>query len=126
MAKIIDHPIYSPEQIRVMQQPESERILARAKEAEEHKTQEKEFAEKAKMVREERQKEIAAEEKKFLEESSKNLEALLREQFFRANPNAFESDFERVKDRLKDEHFIDRMKGEQKVSETFLKDQIRM
>jgi valyl-tRNA synthetase len=81
---------------------------------------------RAEQHRLERKKEIEAEEKRIREEVAKNLGAALRESFFRANPNALESDFERVKDRLKDEHFLEKMKAERTTKEMFAKTSIRM
>ena len=82
--------------------------------------QQKRDAESEKLAeqhRQEREKELQAEAEKLRLESNKNLEVQIRERFFRANPNALESDFQRVKDRLKDDYFIEQMKAEQTAEE---------
>jgi len=62
--------------------------------------------------RSEREAELKAEAEKLSLESNKNVEIELRERFFRANPNALEGDYNRVKDSLKDSYFVEKMKAE--------------
>jgi hypothetical protein len=57
-----------------------------------------------------REREIEA--GKLREESNKNLEIQLRERFFNANPMALESDYLRVKTRMKDDFFLERTNAE--------------
>lgn len=115
-----DFPNLSPER-RVMYQTLSiiEDSAAHAARLEAEKRafaeQEKENAENEKLLAqhlEHSRREREAEARKLREESNKSLQVELRERFFRANPNALEADYLRVKDSLKDAYFVEKMKSE--------------
>ncbi len=134
MSRILDDPNWSRETREASRQVVAyENASQVARDAEmnraraiEQEKKDVELQQLAEQFRIEREKEIKAEEKRLREESAKNLEATLRESFFRANPNARDADFERVKDQLKDEHFIERMKGQQTVEELIARTSTRM
>jgi hypothetical protein len=67
--------------------------------------------------RAEREAELKNEAEKLRLESNKNLEIQIRERFFRANPNALETDYLRVKDSLKDAHFSENMNNQETVEQ---------
>jgi hypothetical protein len=76
-----------------------------------------ELRQQAEQFRIERETELKAEAEKLRLESNKNLEIQIREKFFRANPNALETDYLRVKDSLKDAHFVENMNNQETIEQ---------
>jgi hypothetical protein len=99
--------------------------LAREREAERQKRD----IENAKMaesfrIQDEKEKRVA--EKKLRETESANLDSTLRERFFGATPFATESDFQRVKDSLRDEYLLERMRGQKTTEQLFAQTSVKM
>ncbi len=134
MSRILDDPRYSPEQRAINQMVVAyENASQVARDAEmnrlraiEQEKKDVELQKQGELHRIQRKKEIEAEAKRFKEQSAVNLEAALRERFFRKNSEAREEDYERVKDRLKDEYFLERMKGQQTVEQLFAQTSLKM
>lgn len=59
-----------------------------------------------------RQKEKEAEARRLKQKERENIEVNIKQRFFTANPSASQSDFERVKESLLNEYFIERMQGQ--------------
>ncbi len=84
---------------------------------EENEKYQVELQKRSEQFRIEREAELKAEAEKLRLESNKNLEIQIREKFFRANPNALETDYLRVKDSLKDAHFVENMNNQETVEQ---------
>jgi hypothetical protein len=76
-----------------------------------------ELEKQSEKFRVQREAELKAEAEKLRLESNKNLEIQIRESFFRANPMALEADYLRVKDSLKDAHFVENMQSQETVED---------
>lgn len=116
MAQFLDDPAYPPAFRNAVESAAVFRSLqeadaARAKALVDAETRKQNQIENEKIIAQAKAdtaKERAADEKKRLAEQRSNLEAGIRQQFFTANPEASESDFQNVKQRLLDEHFVAR------------------
>jgi vacuolar-type H+-ATPase subunit E/Vma4 len=121
----LDYPNLSPEQkatyktLAILENSAHHQRLreAEATAFEENERYQAELRQQAEKFRIQREAELKAEAEKLRLESNKSLEIQIRERFFRASPNALESDFQRVKDSLKDKHFSENMNNQETVED---------
>jgi vacuolar-type H+-ATPase subunit E/Vma4 len=121
----LDYPNLSPEQkatYKTLAILENSAHHQRLREAEatafaENEKYQAELRQQSEQFRIQREAELKAEAEKLRLESNKNLEIQIRERFFRANPNALETDYLRVKDSLKDAHFSENMQSQETVED---------